>query len=395
MSSDKSFKNIGIVQLNNSSDWPAFINGVKNWVARQTPGFKGVFTNEYYDSKHEDYDKRMRNSAKVSAASGATLECSGIYASLELSANAPTGLLIYILDSFLMAPSLAPARPAVGLHLNATKQEFFWPAVGGFLLLGSAFRQASLRSRILKTLVLLERLPEFADPQIQLLLLRSCLGVQKLAYALRTTPPALLLPLLTSLMGPSIPLSPTLLLFELATLPLRSGGLGVSAAADLAVFAYLASTQQTSALQSSLLVSRPSPHCPLVTQLLHTSAFLFGFPSSADLHTAIVASPKPQHFLATMFYESKFKRLLDHPFVFASPRHRALLHSLATSHAPDFWLTLPIAGLGQVMTPSEFRAVARYRLLIPFFPIPPPSGPAPPPRLCPMPSCRSPLDAFW
>ncbi|KAI8836627.1 hypothetical protein BC829DRAFT_421649 [Chytridium lagenaria] len=50
MSSDKSFKSIGIVTLTNSADWPAFINGVKNWVARQTTAFKG---------------KRMRNSAKV------------------------------------------------------------------------------------------------------------------------------------------------------------------------------------------------------------------------------------------------------------------------------------------------------------------------------------------
>ncbi|KAI8848120.1 hypothetical protein BC829DRAFT_475399 [Chytridium lagenaria] len=65
MSSDKSFKNIGIVPLNNPSDWPAFINGVKNWVARQTSSFKGVFTTAYYDENHRKYDKRMRNSAKV------------------------------------------------------------------------------------------------------------------------------------------------------------------------------------------------------------------------------------------------------------------------------------------------------------------------------------------
>ncbi|KAI8836124.1 hypothetical protein BC829DRAFT_447981 [Chytridium lagenaria] len=65
MSSDKSFKSIGIVTLTNSADWPAFINGVKNWVARQTTAFKGVFTTAYYDTTHEDYEKRMRNSAKV------------------------------------------------------------------------------------------------------------------------------------------------------------------------------------------------------------------------------------------------------------------------------------------------------------------------------------------
>jgi hypothetical protein len=50
-------------------------------------------------------------------------------------------------------------------------------------------------------------------------------------------------------------------------------------------------------------------------------------------------------------------------------RQKTVLGCLQTAHAKDFLLAIPIDGLGQHMSPVEYRTILRYRLMIPLFPI--------------------------
>ncbi|MCH83563.1 auxilin-like protein, partial [Trifolium medium] len=45
-------------------------------------------------------------------------------------------------------------------------------------------------------------------------------------------------------------------------------------------------------------------------------------------------------------------------------------HVLASAvHAQDFLIAIPIEGLGQYMSPIEYRTILKYRLMIPIFPV--------------------------
>ena len=49
-------------------------------------------------------------------------------------------------------------------------------------------------------------------------------------------------------------------------------------------------------------------------------------------------------------------------------REKAVFGCLKAEHAQDFLLAIPIDGLGQHMSPIEYRTILRYRLMIPLFP---------------------------
>ncbi|GJY41681.1 hypothetical protein Tco_0428951 [Tanacetum coccineum] len=50
-------------------------------------------------------------------------------------------------------------------------------------------------------------------------------------------------------------------------------------------------------------------------------------------------------------------------------RHKADFECLHAPHAQDFLLAIPIDGLGQHMSPVEYRIILKYRLMIPLFPV--------------------------
>jgi len=50
-------------------------------------------------------------------------------------------------------------------------------------------------------------------------------------------------------------------------------------------------------------------------------------------------------------------------------RQKAIFGCLQATHAQDFFLAIPIDGLGQHISPVEYRTNLRYRLMIPQFPI--------------------------
>jgi hypothetical protein len=50
-------------------------------------------------------------------------------------------------------------------------------------------------------------------------------------------------------------------------------------------------------------------------------------------------------------------------------REKAVFGCLRAAHAQNFLLVIPIDGLGQHMSPIEYRTILKYRLMIPLFPI--------------------------
>ncbi|GJZ78586.1 hypothetical protein Tco_0643423 [Tanacetum coccineum] len=50
-------------------------------------------------------------------------------------------------------------------------------------------------------------------------------------------------------------------------------------------------------------------------------------------------------------------------------RQKAVFECLRAPHAQDFLLAIPIDGLGQHMSPVEYRTILKYRLMIPLFPV--------------------------
>lgn len=106
------------------------------------------------------------------------------------------------------------AGPELGLELNIKKTELFWPScdgrklrsglfpgdigrpsVGVKLLGGDVSRDVSFISglamkRAAKVVDLMRLLPQLHDPQSELLLLRSCMGIAKFFFGLRTCQPS-------------------------------------------------------------------------------------------------------------------------------------------------------------------------------------------------------------
>jgi len=77
--------------------------------------------------------------------------------------------------------------------------------------------------------------------------------------------------------------------------------------------------------------------------------------------------PKAQHVLASALFSESVQ---DKEVKFdMTTRQRAIFGCLQAAQAQDFLLAIPIDGLGQHMSPVEYRTILRYHLMIPLFPI--------------------------
>ncbi|KAF5801739.1 hypothetical protein HanXRQr2_Chr06g0251561 [Helianthus annuus] len=159
-------------------------------------------------------------------------------------------------------------------------------------------------------------LTKLGDPQSELLLLQSCMGIAKLFFGLKTCQPVHMkdaalffdkglreaIEELVVCGGPFF----GDLQWRLVSLPIRFGGLGLYSAVEASSYAFVASRAQSWVLQDHIL--RDSGIC-------------------------------------------------------------AVFECLRAPHAQDFLLAIPIDGLGQHMSPVEYRTILKYRLMIPLFPV--------------------------
>jgi hypothetical protein len=155
--------------------------------------------------------------------------------------------------------------------------------------------------------------------------------------------------------------------WRMASLPMRLGGLGLLSARDVAVYAFVASRAQSWKLQDRILrdsgVVDLDPDYVQALEYLRESLPDFDLGGFTNKDTA---PPKTQETLANALF-SKIAQNMGNDFGL-SPRQKAVVECLQGPHAQDFLTVIPIEGLGQRMSAVEYRAILKYRLMIPMFP---------------------------
>ncbi|GKA93475.1 putative reverse transcriptase domain-containing protein [Tanacetum coccineum] len=269
----------------------------------------------------------------------------------------------------------------LGLELNIKKTKIFWPSCNGMklreglflvdirrlssgvkLLGGAVSRDKNFISglamrRVVHAVDLMSLLPQLHDPRSALLLLRSCMGIFKLFFGLRTCQPvhmeetALFFDkgLRGSINNIVVCGGPFFrdLQWRLASLPIRFGGLGLYSAKLVSSYTFVALRAQSWVLQNHIL--RDSGICGMDDDYVSDLACLcdtipsFDFSGFTNKDTDMEV-----HFDMTM-------------------RHKVVFECLRAPHAQDFLLAIPIDGLGQHMSPVEYHTILKYRLMIPLF----------------------------
>jgi len=264
--------------------------------------------------------------------------------------------------------------------------------------------------RVRKCSASIDLLFQLEDPQLVLLLLRSCLGMAQMTYTWRTHDPRLILPcsiafeqtIINALRWIVVSGGPRFGNFQqtLASLPVAMGGLGIPLPSDLLNFAFLASRFHTFDLQKALFPQLSvAPNGGWRDFLYHVDRFVgtlhpadkpqdVGDFSLALVDTTLPLQNKQQH-LAVMYNKSKRRYLLQHEFLrrpaheSVLSQHRYILDAFAAPlqgstkpplKAERLWVSLasqwlfasPNPKLGQFMEPCEFRAALCFRLLIPY-----------------------------
>ncbi|GJU02686.1 putative reverse transcriptase domain-containing protein [Tanacetum coccineum] len=262
--------------------------------------------------------------------------------------------------------------PRLGLELNIKKTEVFWPSCNGVkvkeglflrdigrptlgvkLLGGAVSRDAGFISslavkRASRAVELMSLLSSLRDPQSELLLLRSCMGVAKLLFGLRTCQP-MYIGEAVSIFDNGLRRAIEAIVvcggpffgdfqWRLASLPIRFGGLGLCSAEDVSTYAFVASRAQSWSLQDHILQG-----CGI-----DGADSDYGY-ALDRVRIEIVKS------LGVSFD--------------LSPRQKAVVECLRAPRAQNFLTVIPIEGLGQHMSALEYRTILKYRLMIPLFPV--------------------------
>ncbi|GJT83755.1 hypothetical protein Tco_1058097 [Tanacetum coccineum] len=231
------------------------------------------------------------------------------------------------------------------------------PSLGVKLLGGAVSRDADFISglamrRAENVVDLMSFLPRLHDPQSELLLLRSCMGLRESIENIVVCG------------GPFF----GDLQWRLASLPIRLGGLGLYSAKVVSSYAFVASRAQSWVLQDHIL--RDSGICGMDDDYVSALACLRDTIPSFDFNVFTnkdTAPSKAQQTLASALFSEMVK---DMEVRFdMTVRQKAVFECLRAPHAQDFLLAIPIDGLGQHMSPVEYRTILKYRLMIPLFPV--------------------------
>jgi len=255
------------------------------------------------------------------------------------------------------------ARPTRGVKL-----------LGGPVSLDLGFCKELSSKRVLKSIALMEAVNTLDDPQCELLLLRSCVGVSKLYFALRTCSPYVFEEAQICFdKGLRVALEKIITAsgsgfgswqWRLATLPINKGGLGVYSAGDALFFTFLASRMQTMELQNRILNK---------TGIMALgNSFMFALEKYTDFCgvdpdsiTSSFSVPNQQSKLAAKFFEVVVKDAAQEYDL--NDRDMALWQSIQRPHSQAYLHAIPIEGLGQKMHKLAFRTTVCYRLGIPLY----------------------------
>ena len=305
------------------------------------------------------------------------------------------GTLIGKTDDVLRAVEIIRAEgPGLGMMINPLKCELWWPVANprmhefdevfkridttGVALLGCAlggadFVAAHLEKRVRKAEEALETLALFEDSQMELLLLRSCLGLPKLGYSMRTTPPhkigvplerfgGLLSESLSRILGDSLSAAAS----TQAALPISWGGLGILDAELTAKAAFLSSSFQTQELQAAIL-GKPAPVLPGVHEALQALYETLPVPSTPEEAAArwsverLGAAQPRQRTLLEPLYEVTHAKLVDG----GSEPDKARLRACVFGNNGVFLNALPVPWMR--LDSREMSIACRLRLGLPVY----------------------------
>jgi hypothetical protein len=299
---------------------------------------------------------------------------------------------------------LGEAEPDTGLRLNLRKCELWWPSLQpgvedtyppalqvhrttGVELLGcplgdAEFAEALVGERVEKIRQCLTRLHRLQDPQIEMALLRVCMGMPKFNFCLRTCSPTHIQRAIKAfdkcidesivrlVGGPGIPQQA----MDQAHLPIALGGLGIPTAASRAASAFIASVVQTLEAQRALFeppgagTQPPRDALPSTDDLRPDFApalesYQAAYPAPTPLSlSALAAETKPQQVMTARVDQAAHKALKAATNTTAG---LARLRSLLLPFAGAFLNATPSRALGLRIRPREFRLLVRYRLDLP------------------------------
>lgn len=302
--------------------------------------------------------------------------------------------------------------PASGLFLNLNKCEIFplspdmdtqlsilpptmLRCSHGMSILGSAIGSAhyintQVQHRVDKISQYIAATDLVTNLHLKFILVRSCVGLPKFSYVLRTTHPDtiasaiknfdnLLFHVAQSLVG-NTPIGQSE--YTRMSLPIHYGGCGLTQANTISPCAYSASRIQSLPLQLQLLhISNPIESSFLFQHYRdYHDSYQTIFPSKHQLtFQSLRTSRNPQQLLQRKLYdhtsELLFSQILDH-------RSKCLIR--CCSWMSGLWLNvLPNSGFGFELPDADFRCAIRYRLGIPLYAAP---------STCP--DCKGLLDTF-
>ena len=240
----------------------------------------------------------------------------------------------------------------------------------GFVLLGTpigkgSFANKVLAERISKIEDVVRKLPDLQDSHVEFMLLRSCLGLPKFNFCLRTCKPedaapsyesfdGLLRDALNALLGSQVDDTQWLQ----ASLPVSMGGLGLRNASPHAAGAYSTSLAHAASTIDSYFPAITRLHPGEALRLLNAEV------SSSSAFTFDDLKDKPQIHVThaiDLRIQEKTRALA------VSQRDKARLGCVTMDHAGDWLNALPSFAFNLHMPGAEFRAAVKYRLGIPLF----------------------------
>ena len=275
--------------------------------------------------------------------------------------------------------------PSRGLKLNRKKSLLYIPedasfvanplppeipfVRSGFDLLGSPIGppshcEASMMKRVLKVQEILKRLPDLQDSQMECTILRYCLALPKISFALlRSCPPQhvknaisafdfSMLEALSDLAGGPLPNWSWLK----ASLPASLGGLGICQASFHATAAYIGSLDQSKQLVARILGRVPAStnHMTHALQDLAKNAGRDDWTSIEDVDV-----PLRQRHLSKAIDQAVFDDLCA---TAPNTRFKALALSSSIPHAGDWLNVVPSTALGLHLFDWEYRLCLQYWL---------------------------------
>ncbi|GJX21796.1 hypothetical protein Tco_0226241, partial [Tanacetum coccineum] len=260
-----------------------------------------------------------------------------------------------MLESEVFWPSCNGVKVKEGLFPRDIRR----PTLGVKPLGGAVSRDAGFISslavkRASRAVELMSLLPSLRDPQSELLLLRSCMGVAKLLFGLRTCQP-MYIGEAVSIFDNGLRRAIEAIVvcggpffgdfqWRLASLPIRFGGLGLCSAEDVSTYAFVASRAQSWSLQDHILqgcgIDGADSDYGYALDRVRMSLPEFDLSGFSNKDTA--PPPKAQNVLACALF-SEIVKSLGVSFDL-SPRQKAVVECLRAPRAQNFLTVIPHKG---------------------------------------------------